>query len=318
VTNLKLATYNVENLFDLNNNGSEYDEYIPNTQSNWNKNTYKIKLENISKVIKELNADIIALQEVESLQALKDLKLILKKKGLYYPFYKIANKKNTTIKVAVLSKIPFVYTKEISITSSKKYRNILEIKLNINNNELYLFINHWKSKSAPESKRIISAKALRNRIKEIGLNKNIILLGDFNSDYEENKKFIHKRKFNDTNGKTGINNVLRSYKQTTRLSKITPKQYNFYNLWYDTTIDHRWSYIFRGKKEALDNILVSQSLLNKKNIYYKESTINAYKPQYLLKKRTLYRWSISRKKPYKHKGKGYSDHLAVSANFIIQ
>ena len=67
----KVASYNVENLFDLKHDGTEYREYIPNTKSNWNKKTYNIKLKNISKVINELDADIIALQEIESKKALK-------------------------------------------------------------------------------------------------------------------------------------------------------------------------------------------------------------------------------------------------------
>ena len=76
---LKIATYNVENLFDLKKSGYEYKEYVPNSRSNWNKKTYKIKLKNIAKVIKNIDADIIALEEIESLQALKDLKNTLNK-----------------------------------------------------------------------------------------------------------------------------------------------------------------------------------------------------------------------------------------------
>ena len=92
-TTLKIATYNVENIFDLQKTGHEYPEYIPNTQANWNQKTYKIKLQNISKVIKDINADIIGLQEIESLQALKDLRFTLKQTGVYYQYYKIANQK---------------------------------------------------------------------------------------------------------------------------------------------------------------------------------------------------------------------------------
>ncbi len=305
---LKIASYNVENLFDLQKNGHEYEEYIPNSRSNWNSKTYKIKLKNISRVIKDIDADIISLQEIESLQALKDLRYALKQEGLYYQYYKIANRKNTTIKVAILSKIPFTSTKEIFVTSSYSYRNILEAKFTINNQDLYIFTNHWKSKSGPESQRIISAKALRKRVKELGEEKNIILLGDFNSDYQEYLKFKRKRKHNDTGGKTGINHVMKS---------ISSQKPNFYNLWYDIQEDERWTYIYRGKKEALDNILISNSLLNRNDIYYKKGSIGSFKPSYLLKGKNIYRWKTTWKKPRKHKGKGYSDHLAVSAEFVV-
>ena len=317
-THLKIATYNIENLFDLKKDGHEYSEYIPNTKSNWNQKNYKLKLNNISKVITEIDADILALQEIESLQALKDLRYRLKEKGLYYQYYKIADKKSTTTKVAILSKIPFIYTKELSVNPAYRYRNILEAKFKIENQDLYMFINHWKSKSGPESMRIVSAKKLRKRVKEIGHNRNIILLGDFNSDYEEYIKFKRKRKHNDTGGKTGINHVLHTKNQTTKASEVKYEKNGFYNLWYDTTQEDRYSYIFRGKKEALDNILISQSLLKQTNMCYKYSSISSYSPKYLFKGKNIYRWQTTWKKPRKHKGKGYSDHLAVIADFIVK
>ena len=317
-TNLKIATYNIENLFDLKRNGNEYREYLPNTKSNWNLKNYKVKLNNLTQVIKEINADILALQEVESLQALKDLRYTLKEKGLYYQYYKIADKKNTTTKVAILSKIPFTYTKELSVNPTYRYRNILEAKFKIENQNLYLFVNHWKSKSGPESMRIVSAKKLRKRIKEIGEDKNIILLGDFNSDYEEYIKFKRKRKHNDTNGKTGINHVLHTKNQTIKALHVKYQEGSFYNLWYDTDENNRYSYIYRGKKEALDNILISQSLLEQKDIYYKNNSISSYKPAYLFKGKNIYRWQTTWKEPRKHKGKGYSDHLAVTVEFIVK
>ncbi len=314
---LTIATYNVENLFDLEKKGYKYKEYEPNSKSLWNKKNYKIKLQNISKVIKDIDADIIALQEIHSLQALKDLRFTLKQNGLYYQYYKIADKKNTAIKVAFLSKFPFAYTKELVVTSSYKYRNILEARFKIDGENLYLFSNHWKSKSGPESMRIRSAKVLRKRISKIGYDKNIILLGDFNSDYEEYIKFKRKRKYNDTNGKTGINHVLRTLKQTQKARDVKYEKNNFYNLWYDTDKKSRYSYIYKGKKEALDNIIISQSLLNKEGISYIDDSITNLDKKYMFKKKQIYRWQVSRAKIRKHKGKGYSDHLPVIAKFRV-
>ncbi len=316
---LKIANYNVENLFDLYRSGYEYQEYIPNTKSQWNKKNYTIKLKNLSKVIKEIDADIIALEEIESLEALKDLRKQLKYNGLYYRYYAIANKKNTTVKVAILSKIPIFYTRELSVTSSYKYRNILEVKFKVNNKDIYLFVNHWKSKGGPESMRIISAKALLRRIKQIGFEKNIILLGDFNSDYQEYIKFKRKRKHNDTNGKTGINHVLNTIKQTAYAHNVNYTSKGFYNLWYDVKKDTRYCYIYKGKKETLDNILISQPLLfGTQGVQYQKGSMHSVKFNYLFKSKRIYRWQTTRKKPRKHRGKGYSDHLPIVANFIIK
>ena len=70
-----IASYNVENLFDLNNDETEYNEFKPNTKSNWNEKSFNVKLENLTKVINEVNADIIALQEIENRDVEIELKI---------------------------------------------------------------------------------------------------------------------------------------------------------------------------------------------------------------------------------------------------
>lgn len=315
---LKIATYNVEALFDLEKKGYKFKEYKPFGKSMWNRRNYNIKLNNISDVIKDMDADIIALQEIHSLKALKDLKLKLKQKGLYYKYYSFADKKDNAIKVAILSKYPFLYSKEIVVSNSYKYRNIQETKFKVKDHEFYIFNNHWKSKSGPESMRMFSAKKLRDRINTIGYDKNIILVGDFNSHYEENVIFIRNRKHNDTNGKTGINDILRTKNQKSRAQDTTYIEKNFYNLWYDTDKQNRYSYIFRGEKETPDNIIISQSLLSQKGMHYKYGSISNFVKDYMLYKGKFpYRWVVSGRKNQIHKGKGYSDHLPVTAKFII-
>jgi len=315
---ITIATYNVENLFDISNSKNRYLEFKKGSRLNWNQRNYKIKLQNIARVIKGMNADIISLQEIGSKQALKDLRYVLKEFGIYYQYYKIANNKGTTVKVAILSKIPFVYNKELIVNYSMRYRNILETKFNIDGNDLYIFSNHWKAKSGAESMRVVSATELRYRIEEVGYDKNIILLGDFNSNYNEYITFKRKRKLNDTNGKTGINHILRTLKQKDKVALIEYKKNNFYNLWYDEDIEDRYSYIYKSKKETPDNILISQSLLDNKNIYYLENSVHSYKPNYLFKRDKIYRWQTTKTKPRRHKGKGFSDHLGIVCKLVVK
>jgi len=47
----RVASYNVENLFDLQRSGSEYSEYIPYTKYGWNKRAFSIKVNNIAHAI---------------------------------------------------------------------------------------------------------------------------------------------------------------------------------------------------------------------------------------------------------------------------
>jgi len=319
-TTVKIATYNVENLFDLHYNGTEYKEYIPNTIWKWNKKTYRAKLKNISKVIIDLNPDIISLTEIESDLALQDLQKELSRQGLYFRFRSIASKKQTSVRNAILSKYP-IRSKELYISRSRGTRNILEAKVIIGGKPLYIYVNHWKSKSGPESKRIIYAKVLKQRLDSLPKNTDYILMGDFNAHYEELKTFIKKRKHNDTKGITGINHILKTIDSNNELfTRQSLKPEGNYNLWMEVPEKDRWSHIYKGKKEALDHIIISPSLLNTNKNYYILDSFESFKAPYLFTKsgKKLYRWQRSRSRPLHHTKKGYSDHLPISANFFIK
>ena len=316
---MKIATYNVENLFDLKYVGSEYNEYIPNTIWQWNAKTYRQKIKNIARVVVDLNPDIISLTEIESDRALRDLQKEISRQGLYFRYRAIADKKQTSVKTALLSKYP-LRKKEIAISQSLRTRNILEAAVIIEAKPLYIYVNHWKAKSGPESKRILYAKALKRRLDQLPSNSNYILTGDFNAHYEEHKTFIKKRKHNDTKGITGINHILKTIDRHGNLyTKQNLDQKGNYNLWMELPKSKRWSHIFRGKKEALDHIIISASLANKNKSHYVEGSFDSFRRDYLFtkSKKKLYRWQRSRSRPLHHTGKGYSDHLPILAEFYI-
>ena len=312
---MKIASYNVENLFDLKYSGHEYEQYIPNTSWKWNSDTYRKKLKNISKVIVDMDPDIIALQEIESLQALRDLRAQIQRDGLYFPYFAITSAKETTVKVALLSKYP-LRSQDLRVTATYKYRNILEAKVQLGNEKLYLFVNHWKAKSGPESRRIVSAKVLKKRLNVLG-DVNYILLGDFNSDYRENETFVKKRKLNDTNGITGINHILKTtdHNEAVTLSDLRKCKACAFNLWYVLPAESRWSHKYRGRGEGLDSIIISPKLANAKGLEYKEGSFKKFDAPYLFKKGKIYRWERSRNYPKHHMGRGYSDHLPIYAKF---
>ena len=176
--------------------------------------------------------------------------------------------------------------------------------------------NHWKSKDGKESERILCAKKLYNRVKEIGFDKNIVIAGDFNSDYEEYIKM--DKRHNDTNSITGINHILKTNILTTKANNTLICKECLYNLWYDIDITQRYSYIYKHKKEALDSIILTMPLLDDQNFYYLKGSIKSYKEDYLYKNNKPYRWQMSKRKPKEHIGRGYSDHLPIMATFIIK
>lgn len=314
-TTLKIASYNVENLFDMVYNGTEYKEYVPN-QHNWTRVNLKKKLLNISDVICDINADIIGLEEVENEHALKLLQKTLQSVGCFYKYSAITHKKKSAIQVALLSKIPIQNSHEIVVNRKLGHRNILEVKFMIDGKALFIYVNHWNSKHAAESRRMVSARALKNRLSTLPKESDYLLLGDFNSDYNEYQHM--EPKHNDTHGETGINNILKTTigDRLVKENDMKSKKFQHYNLWLELPTFQRWSYNFFGKKQGLDNILLPPSLFDGKGVDYVNDSFKVFKPAYLFhKKGYINRWQY---KYGRHLGKGYSDHLPIMATFSTQ
>ena len=317
----KVATYNVENLFDLKKDGSEYNEYIPNKSSKWNKKNQTIKLNHIAKVLKELNAHIVGLQEIESKEALNSLLEYLPE----YKYSSFLKNQKSAVGVAVISKFPIIKTTKIDIDSTNPYtRPILETTLKITSPDtkqtslITIFTNHWRSKKAAENERVSYALALQNRIKKIQKDIDYILLGDFNSNYNEYKSFKNDKKLNNTYGITGINQILNTtvdnrFVTQNKILLFDNKKVH-YNLWLEINKNNRFSYKFRGENSTPDNIIIPPSLFDNKNISYIDNSFNVFKPIYLYKNGKINRWKTIGKNR-RHKGQGYSDHLPIYATF---
>ena len=315
-TELKIASYNVENLFDLKKNGTEYKEYIP-YRHNWNQKTFKKKLLNTSEVICDVNADIIGLQEVENGHILKQLQTSLRHIGCHYNYSAITHKKNSAIQVALLSKHPIVRAKELVVNRKRGFRNILEVKFNVDKIPFFVYVNHWKSKKSPESYRIRSAKVLRKRLQELPRGSEYLLLGDFNSDYNEYQHL--KPKHNNTQGRTGINHILQTIDNRAKMLRINAFKANtfqHYTLWLELPNYKRWSHNFYGNKQGLDAILVPSTLFDGKGLEYLNHSFQVFKRNYLFhKKGYINRWVY---KKSRHQGEGYSDHLPIVATFSTE
>jgi len=303
-----VASYNVENLFDLKYNGSEYKEYIPNTSSLWNKKNYLIKLQNISRVINDLNADVLVLQEIESLNVLLSLK-----RKTHYKYHSFIKQKESAVGLAVLSKYKILKTKTIEVRSKKIKRDILEVDIKIENKIIKIFNNHWPSKRQKESFRILYANTLNNYIKKFQEDLDYILIGDFNSNYNEKETLKLNKDLNDSYNITGINDILNS---SSKILTKEKKNYH-YNLWYELNYTKRFSSLYRNNKITPDNILLAQALFDKKNISYINNSFKALSPPYLYSNRKIHRWKMTQKYGV-HAGEGYSDHLAIIASFETQ
>ncbi len=314
-----VATYNVENLFDMNADGTEYAEYIPNFKG-WTREAYETKLTNIAKVIKDMNAAVVALEEVENENALNDLLAKLKKSGSPYPYHAITKAEKSAVQSVLISRFKILSYEELKVGNHRGERPILKARLEVGANELIIYVNHWKAKTGPESKRVEFAKTLVADIKKLPDGTDFLVLGDFNSNYNESETFANDTKLNDTNGLAAINHILKTTKSSpnTKAELVTKADLVvqsgnelLYNLWLEIPKFERVSEYFGRNKNTPDNIIVPKAMFDKKGISYVDGSFKVFAPPYLFKNSRPYRWEND-------KGsvpQGFSDHLPLIAKF---
>jgi endonuclease/exonuclease/phosphatase family metal-dependent hydrolase len=311
----KVASYNVQNLFDGIYNGTEYEEYIPGKHG-WDRSMVQKKLNHTAEVICDIDADIIALQEVENEHVFRALRKRLERVGCGYRYGVITHKQGAPIQVAVLSRFPIMRSRELQVSYAPRVRNILEVEVRVRGVSLTLFANHWKSKGrrGVESKRIAYAQTLRKRLETFPKNKDYIILGDLNSNYDAHLTL--PKRLDNTNGRRALNHILHTTEGRDLLDEEMVRKADslvHYDLWLELPFKERWSHKFYGRKSTLDHILLPPSMFNGKGIDYVNDSFSVFKPRYLFtSKGYINSWEI---KGGRHTGKGYSDHLPLVALF---
>ena len=168
---IKIATYNVENLFDDKIAGSEYSDFKSNR---WNSAKYQQKLQKIARVLRELNADVVALNEIENQNVIKELANL---SG--YKYYEFATTKGAPVGLGMLSRYK-ISSSRAFIVEDVKTRPILMSRVEFGTEVLEFFVAHFPAAKNPLKDRIAAANTMKNAIKN---SKNGIILGDLNSNY---------------------------------------------------------------------------------------------------------------------------------------
>jgi endonuclease/exonuclease/phosphatase family metal-dependent hydrolase len=188
---LTVATYNVEN-YVMANRVVEgvYRKNYPKPEA------AKTALRT---VIKALDADVIALQEVGPLPYLEELRRDLASEGVDYPHVAWIEAADTERHVAVLSRRPFTaVTRHTDLMfayfgkEERVKRGLLEVRFETGGGEVALFVVHLKSRYTdraddPESarRRAGEAEAVRDRVLRIfpepeRSQARFLIAGDFN------------------------------------------------------------------------------------------------------------------------------------------
>ena len=243
---ISIATYNVQNLFDCKDDGSEYPDFKSST-SKWDCEAASSKLKRTRQVIDAINTDIIALEEVENEQVLRALV-----DGSEYKFIAFSKAKNSPVGLALVSKIK-PSGSEIFEVPNVKTRNILKVIFEVDGKKFSVFVNHF-----PAYKNGINMqkKAERTLRAALGNEQNAIVLGDFNSPYGQ---------------KSILNDII-----ATR---------GFYDLYSFLAPKDRYSHAVHGKKRAIDHVLLSSSFMANGDLSYVDGSFEVFKPSFVVDER---------------------------------
>lgn len=280
--NLRIISYNLENLFDCENDSTTQDEsFTPEGDHQWTENKYRYKLNNLSKAIAAAGEweypGIIGVCEVENSKVVSDLiyKTQLKICGYRYVHKNSPDRRG--VDVALLyhpEQFQLICTQflNVDLGEESKTRDILYASGKLENGDtLHLFVNHWPSRYGGEleskHKRNMAAETLRTCIDSL-LSKSpdckIVIMGDFN-DYPDDES-LH---------------LILNAKAPSKLIETN----QLYNLAFPLNeMGKQGSHKYSGEWGMLDQMIVSGSLLmsNSKS-KIKPSGLTICKESFLLK-----------------------------------
>ena len=310
-----IAFYNLENLFDIENDPTTFDESSPIMELIENRDeVYALKVKNMSKVISEIGFEmthsspaILGVSEVENRGVIEDIindNLLIKYNygivhfdspdrrgidvGLIYQkklFTPIATSSYMLHLKDELKGTP-IYTRDQLVVSG-----LLEGDL------IHIIVNHWPSRRGGET------KSNPKRMAAAKLNKHII---DSLQSLDPYAKIISMGDFNDDPTNSSFKSILKTKKKKNKLGLK-----GIYNPMEQLYSDGFGTTAYRDKWSLFDQIFVTKPLLEtdfKSYRYYKAGIFNA---QYLITKTGTYKGYPFRSFGYEGFTNGYSDHFPV-------
>ena len=309
-----VAFYNVENLFDTENDSLTFDDdRTPEGKDHWTQERYEQKVENLSKVISNIglivsktSPDIIGLCEIENKKVLEDLVSHPNLQKMNYGIVHFDSPDERGIDVA------FIYKRAVFLPTSFQSRRLLLQNVDgerdytrdqlvvgglLDDEQIYCIINHWPSRSggATRSKpnRLAAAKLNKriiDSIVKIDHSAKIISMGDLNDDpIDDSLRKILKTKGNQEN--------LEEHDLFNPMEKLFKKGVG--------------SLAYRDKWNLFDQFYFTANLLEKEGGSYRFWKANVFTAPYLFAKKGKYKGYPFRTYAGGNYTGGYSDHFPV-------
>lgn len=305
-----IVSYNVENLFDTIARNKLDEEFTPQSEKQWNTERYFKKLNQIGEVLTAIHSnelpEIVGLVEIENRTVLNDLVNTSALKRANYQIVHEDGPDPRGIDCALLynpKSFNFLSYKAIPVrfpfSGNHRTRDILYVKGLVKKDTVHLFVNHWSSRRGgaeeSERKRVQSALVLKHFTDSLQARNSackIFIMGDFND--EPTNKSLHET--------LGAGQMADS----TELK----------NLMYAQKLDGKGSYYYRGEYNMLDNLVVSESLIDaKKGLRLYNQSGFIFTPEFICYTNKNGDKSPNRTYGGKNYYGGYSDHFPVYAIF---
>ena len=297
---LCIVQYNVENLFDTEDDPKINDEfYLPSSPIKWDEKLYNKKLDHLSNVlleIKESNGlDIIALSEIENQKVIEDLIITCELESTH-DFVHRNSRDGRGIDVALIYRKEIfepkdVYMIPVYIAAEPSYhtREILKIYGHLLGEPSVFYLNHWPSRrgglDSTNHRRVGAANSLIDELKRsehLEKKENVIILGDFN-DEPNNESIL----------------------------SILEKQNYLINPFQKLEAEGEGSYKFRKHWNMLDQIIFSNSFADEKGLEFRKESAEVFSRKWMTETNPKYYGAPFRTfAGYKYLG-GYSDHFPV-------
>lgn len=272
---LSIMFYNVENLFDIEDDPNTADEeFTPTGKKAWTADRYEHKLNQLGKVISSADAempDMLGLCEVENRKVVEDLIATEVFSGSNFEILHKDSPDGRGIDVAMVYNADKISLSEVGYIKSTlpvgdrpNTRLVLHAKGSFQGEELHVFVNHWPSRhggeKTSEPNRLTVAYNVKQEIKSILTDNpeaNILMMGDFN-DHPNNRSLA---------------NVISAGKDTNSV---------MVNLMWEKHKNGEGSYNYKGNWGALDQFIVSPGLMNDAGLEVEEASVKFVRKEWMM------------------------------------
>lgn len=315
-----IAFYNVENLFDYEDDPLVFDDdRTPKGKDNWTQEIYEAKLANMAKVISEIGEDVtgnspalVGICEIENRRVLEDLlnqeSLVKKDYGIVH--FDSPDRRGIDVALLYQKKLftPTNYKAYALIIyddqdrSKRVYtRDQLLVSGMLDGEKIHLIVNHWPSRSGGE------ARSRPKRMKAAELNKHIM---DSLFSEDPYAKIISMGDFNDDPNSPSVKEVLKAKEDRDELR--IKELYNPMEAMFKKGMG---TLAYRDGWNLFDQIIISTELTKKDYSSYRFYKAGIFNKNYLTTPRGQYKGYPFRSFVNGYTG-GYSDHFPVFVYLI--